>query len=66
MTLLATLLAAAGEEHHPIFMPPIAFAAVAFTFFLVMGIVTWSYRDVANRHSQKFTKGGHDGHDAGH
>jgi len=67
MTLLATLLTAVSEEHHvELFMPPIAFGAVAFAFFLVIGVVTWSYRDVANRHSQKFSKGGHDSHTAGH
>jgi hypothetical protein len=66
MTLIATLFAATSEEHVQLFMPPLAFAAIAFAFFLVLGVVTWSYRDVANRHSQKFTKGGHDSHDAGH
>jgi hypothetical protein len=66
MTLLATLLAETAEVHHELFMPPIAFAAVAFSAFLVLGVVTWSYRDVANRHSQKFAKGTHDSHDAGH
>ena len=39
-------------------------AGTAFVFFLVLGIVTWSYRDVYNRHNDK--PGGHDSHSAGH
>jgi hypothetical protein len=64
MTQIASILAA-SEELHPLLMPPLAFGAVAFSVFLVLGIVTWTYRDVANRHSNKFTQG-HDNHDAGH
>jgi hypothetical protein len=69
MTLLNTLLAEHGEEiHHlePLLMPPLAFAGVAFAVFLVLGVVTWSFRDVANRHSEKFGNSGHTSHDAGH
>jgi len=36
--------------------------AIAFVVFLTLGIVAWSYRDVANRHSDRV---GHDDH-AGH
>ncbi|HEV7950810.1 MAG TPA: hypothetical protein VGP24_13675 [Glaciihabitans sp.] len=65
MTLIAALVAATTEEHHnALFMPPIAFGAIAFAAFLVMGVVTWSYRDVANRHSQKFGAGEHNAHDS--
>jgi len=65
MTLLTTILA---ETHvvHEIPMPPLAYGAVALAVFLVLGVATWTYRDVANRHSQKFNRGGHDTHDAGH
>ena len=67
MLLLTTLLAETSEEHFPIIMPPLAFAAIAFAFFLVMGVVTWSYRDVASRHSHKTdNQAGHDSHGAGH
>lgn len=31
------------------FVPP----AIAFAAFLVLGVVTWSYRDVYNRHSDR-------------
>jgi hypothetical protein len=66
MTLLTTLLAAASEEHHPIFMPPLAFAGVALAVFLVLGVTTWSFRDVANRHSQKFGNSTSHDHHTGH
>jgi hypothetical protein len=41
-----------------IIIPP----AIAFVVFLTLGITAWSYRDVANRHSDRV---GHDDH-AGH
>ncbi|MBX3078160.1 MAG: hypothetical protein KF692_02885 [Cryobacterium sp.] len=51
MILLAV---AAAEEHAaPLFMPNWAFALIAFIVFLLLGIVTWSFRDVANRHAHK-------------
>jgi hypothetical protein len=31
----------------------VIFGAIAFTVFLLLGFVTWSYRDVANRHDHK-------------
>ena len=40
-------------------------AGIAFTVFLTLGIITWSYRDVYNRHNDK-TDAGHDSHSAGH
>jgi hypothetical protein len=66
MTLLLDLLAATSEEHHPLLMPPLAFAGVAFAVFLVLGVTTWSFRDVANRHSQKFAKGSSSDSHTGH
>jgi len=65
MTLITALLAE-SEKHYPLIMPAPVIAGIAFAAFLVMGVVTWTYRDVANRHSEKFTKGGHDSHGAGH
>jgi hypothetical protein len=44
------------------FIPP----AIAFAVFLLLGITTWSYRDVANRHSHKTDGVDHDSHGAGH
>jgi heme/copper-type cytochrome/quinol oxidase subunit 2 len=43
---------------------PFIVAGIAFVVFLTLGIVTWSYRDVANRHSEK-TDGARP-HDSGH
>jgi hypothetical protein len=47
-------------------MPPLAFAGIAVAVFLLLGFVTWSFRDVANRHSNKTAKSGDAHHGAGH
>ena len=44
--------------------PALIFAAIAAVAFLALGVVVWSFRDVANRHSQK--TGGQTGHGADH
>ncbi|HMM82967.1 MAG TPA: hypothetical protein PJ998_07305 [Terrimesophilobacter sp.] len=55
------LAVAAAEEHAaPLLMPNWAFALTAFIVFLLLGIVTWSFRDVANRHAQKVDAAGAD------
>ena len=64
MTLL-TVLAAHEEELAPLLMPPLAFAGIAAAIFLTLALVSWSFRDVANRHSGKAPAAG-DHHDAGH
>lgn len=70
--LLARILEAAAEnEEHlaPLIMPPLAFAGIAAAIFVVLALVTWSYRDVANRHSDKTgaaKTGGDNSHDAHH
>jgi ABC-type nickel/cobalt efflux system permease component RcnA len=68
MNLLATVLAgsvATAEKTVPLIMPPIAFAAIAFGIFLLLGVVTWTYRDVANRHAHKAATSYHDDHEHG-
>jgi hypothetical protein len=68
MHLLATVLAqsvATAEKTVPLIMPPIAFAAIAFGIFLLLGVVTWTYRDVANRHAHKAATSYHDDHEHG-
>ncbi|MBN9607141.1 MAG: hypothetical protein J0G30_11070 [Actinomycetales bacterium] len=67
MTVLTALLTAptlfaAEEAPAPIIMPPLAFAAIAAGIFVVLGFVTWSFRDVANRHSTPGSEAGHDHH----
>lgn len=42
-----------AEVHVELPMPAILFGVVAIVAFIVLGFVTWSYRDVANRHSHK-------------
>jgi hypothetical protein len=41
------------ETKVPLIMPPIGFALIAAGIFLLFGVVTWTYRDVANRHAHK-------------
>ncbi|MFI8594994.1 hypothetical protein ACIGCK_11280 [Microbacterium sp. NPDC078428] len=54
MTLATTLLAAAEEAHHGnVAMETIIFGVVAVAIFAALGLVTFSYRDVANRHAGK-------------
>lgn len=52
---LATLLAIAAEEseHGNVALETIGFGAIALVVFAVLGLVTLSYRNVANRHSHK-------------
>ena len=33
--------------------PTFVTGAIAFGVFILLGAITWSYRDVANRHDQK-------------
>jgi heme/copper-type cytochrome/quinol oxidase subunit 2 len=62
--LIARLASEAAEgASHAITPAALIAAGIAAAFFLVLAIVTWSYRDVANRHADKTA--GHDSH-AGH
>ena len=61
MSLIATVVETA--EHAESISPFIP-AGIAFAVFLALGIVTWSYRDVFNRHAHK--NADHDSHTAGH
>ena len=68
MSLLSTLLLVgvrAEQAPAPLIMPQWAFAAIAAGVFITLALVTWSYRDVANRHSDK-TGGASEHADAGH
>jgi hypothetical protein len=64
LTTLASAILASEEELAPLIAPPIVIAGVAALFFLMLALVTFAYRDVANRHSNKTTH--QSGHDAGH
>lgn len=43
----------AAAEAAPGFFDNVIFGIVAFAIFTLLGFVTWSYRDVANRHDHK-------------
>ena len=62
MSLLSLL---AVEAPAPLVMPIWAFPLIAASIFTLLGFITWSYRDVANRHSNK-TSAQSDHSDAGH
>ncbi|MDQ0641852.1 hypothetical protein [Microbacterium murale] len=72
MNLVAQIAMAAAEtEHHGnVAMETLIFGLIAAGLFALLGLVTFSYRNVANRHSAKAEawaeKHGKDGHGAGH
>ena len=53
------LLAAAHEDLAPLIAPPVVISAVFGLFFLFLGFVVWSYRDVANRSPRKASTQAH-------
>ncbi|QZY51937.1 hypothetical protein [Leucobacter tenebrionis] len=56
MSLLATIAVAAEEGHHVVNelpMPGILYGVIAFAVFTALALVTFSFRDVANRHAEK-------------
>jgi hypothetical protein len=53
MTLLAI---AAAEELAPLWLPAWGFPLIGVLGFATLGFVCWSFRDVANRHSQKLER----------
>lgn len=56
MSVLATIAVAAEEGHHELnelWMPAPLFGVVMLVLFIALAIVTYSFRDVANRHAEK-------------
>lgn len=56
MSILATIALASEEGHHivnELLFPAPVFGVITFTIFMVLGLVMFSFRDVANRHSEK-------------
>ena len=52
MSLATVVLAGASiYEEQALPVPSVVFPVIALGVFALLGIVTWSYRDVANRHS---------------
>lgn len=60
ITLVAAV-AAAEEGHNPAI--PFVAGGIALAVFLLLGVVTWSYRDIANRTTRGRDAAGH-GHDS--
>ena len=68
MSLLSTLLLVgihAEEAPAALVMPNWAFPLIAAAIFTLLGFITWSYRDVANRQPSK-SGARPDDSDAGH
>jgi len=63
MSLLTLIPAETHEELAELIAPAWVFPAIAAAFFVLIALVTWSFRDVAHRHSDK-TSGAdsHGGH----
>jgi hypothetical protein len=57
LPLLIALVTA--EEPAPMIAPPWVFAAIAASIFILLAIITYSFRDVANRHADKTSAGDH-------
>ncbi|MDH6532869.1 hypothetical protein M2119_001106 [Aurantimicrobium minutum] len=51
----ALILASESEVTYPLVIPAIAFAIIAAGIFTFLGLAMYSYKNVANRHSQKFS-----------
>jgi heme/copper-type cytochrome/quinol oxidase subunit 2 len=66
MSLITSLISAAAEESNALPMSPYGYGAIAAAVFVALGIVVWSYRDVANRHSDKVNPPHDDHHTPGH
>jgi hypothetical protein len=66
MSLITSLMTAAAEEANALPMSPFAYAGIAVAAFVALGVVVWSYRDVANRHSHKVSASHDDHHTPGH
>ena len=55
MLSIVLALAEHEEELAPMIAPPWVFAVIAASIFAILAFVTWSFRDVANRHSDKIS-----------
>ncbi|MER3388917.1 MAG: hypothetical protein RJQ01_02685 [Microcella sp.] len=65
LSTLASVIIASEEELAPLIAPAPVLGGIAALVFLMLGLVTFAYRDVANRHRNK-RRPSSGGHDAGH
>ncbi|CAN5391574.1 hypothetical protein BH10ACT4_BH10ACT4_09740 [soil metagenome] len=64
--MLSTIVLAAEEAKIPLFFPAWVFPLIAVAVFVSLGFIVWSFRDVANRHSQKTGGSAASGHTTDH
>ena len=57
---MTNILANAAEVTYP--FPTFVFGLIGFGVFVLLGVVTWSFRDVANRRVDKGTRGNKGNH----
>lgn len=53
MLLALSVLSTEAEKVNELPLPPIVFGIIALVIFVTVALVFWSFRDVANRHSDK-------------
>jgi hypothetical protein len=53
MTVLSSIAVVAAEAKTELIAPAFVFPMIAIGVFLLLGAVTWSFRDVAHRHNEK-------------
>jgi sterol desaturase/sphingolipid hydroxylase (fatty acid hydroxylase superfamily) len=56
------VVVAAGEIVNELPFPPIVFGGVFLVGFIALALVTYSYRNVSNRHRTKSIPDSHQGH----
>ena len=64
--MLSTIVLAAEEAKIALFFPAWVFPIIAAVVFVALGFVVWSFRDVANRPSQKTGGSAASGHATNH
>ena len=65
MSVIASAVLAATKitiEEGPLFAPSVVFPIIAISVFILLGVVAFSYRDVAHRHDGKPGGTGSQGH----
>lgn len=50
---MSRILAEGAAAHVTYPFPTFVFGVIALSVFILLGVITWSYRDVANRHDHK-------------
>ncbi len=58
---MSLILLAEGAivHHNELPMPAILYGVIAMAGFLVLALITWSYRDVSNRNYRRGERAGH-------